>query len=262
MHKCVWFILGIVFVIGLVFLSDAQLSEKAQLGRELFHDATFKGTISATAPPGEKKSTGLSCANCHADFDEKANPDGLIRAGHSVVGVPHRGEAKGGMIQGADFARSAGGAGFCYEHFLQGVPAAKVNPTAIPAEYAAALMAYFEAISGDNKGTQFTMEMLDADAKKAVGEKLVTMAGDSKKGWELFGRACIVCHPTVRKAGIGPQLVRSRAPRNIDKLMERWAIKIRGGGSLMPFYASDILSEQDIADILAFLRQEIESTKR
>lgn len=256
MRQFVWFLLSGALMMSLALVTHAQLSEKAQLGRELFHDPTFKGTLEP------KKATGLSCASCHADFDDAAEPDGLIRAGHSVVGVPHRGEAKGGMIKGADFARAAGGGGFCYEHFLQRVPGDKVNPTAIPAEHAEALMAYFEAISGDNKGPQFTMEMLDNDAKKAAGEKIVAMDGDTTKGWELFGRACVTCHPTARKAGIGPQLVRSRAPRDIDKTMSRWAAKIRGGGSLMPFYASDILSDQGIADIIAFLRAEIESTKK
>lgn len=263
MRKFVSFSLCSVLIIGFILLAHAQMSQmsdKAQLGRELFHDPTFKGTIK----PGPSKSgfaTGLSCANCHADFDDATNPDGLIRAGHSVVGVPHRGEAKGGMIKGADFARAAGGGGFCYEHFLQRVAHDKVNPTAIPAEHAEALMAYFEFISGDNKGPEFEIAMLDDTAKKAAGEKLAAMSGDAQNGWELFGRACVVCHPTPYKAGIGSQLIRSRAPRNIDAAMERWATKIRGGGSLMPFYAPDILSDQDIADILAFLRQELENIK-
>jgi mono/diheme cytochrome c family protein len=253
MRKFVVFGLCGVLIMAFVFLTQAQMSDKAQLGRELFHDPTFKGTIDPS------KATGLACANCHADFDDTANPDGVIRAGHSVVGVPHRGEAKGGMIKGPDFARAAGGGGFCYEHFLQRIPGDKVNPTAIPAEHAEALMAYFEAISGDNKGPQFEIAMLDDDAKKAAGEKIGAMSGDSSNGWGLFGRACVTCHPGPSKAGIGPQLVRSRAPRDIDKAIERWATKIRGGGFLMPFYAPDILSDQDVADILAFLRQELES---
>lgn len=261
MGKFVSFALCSVLIIGFIFLAHAQMSEKAQLGRELFHDPTFKGTIK----PGPSKSgyaTGLSCANCHADFDDQANPDGLIRSGHSVVGVPSRGEAKGGMIKGADFARAAGGGGFCYQHFLQRISHAKVDPTAIPAEHAEALMAYFEAISGDNKGPEFELAMLDPDAKKAAGEKIGAMSGDAAKGWQLFGRACVVCHPTPYKAGIGSQIIRSRAPRDIDKAIVRWASVIRGGGSLMPFYAPDILSDQDIADILAFLRQELENLKK
>ena len=261
MRQFVSFALCSVLIIGFILLARAQMSDKAQLGRELFHDPTFRGTIKTAAGNKQGYATGLSCANCHADFDDTANPDGLIRAGHSVVGVPHRGEAKGGMIKGADFARAAGGGGFCYEHFLQRVPHNKVNPTAIPAEHAEALMAYFEYISGDNKGPEFEIAMLDDTAKKAAGEKLSAMSGDAQNGWELFGRACVVCHPTPFKAGIGPQIIRTRAPRDIDKAIARWGTKIRGGGTLMPFYAPDILSDQDIADILALLRQELENLK-
>lgn len=250
----------VILIAALVYFTQAQqLGEKAQLGRELFHDPTFKGTISP------KVATGLSCADCHADFDEEAEPDGLIRAGHSVIGVPQRGSAKGGMISGANFARAAGGGGFCYEHFLQKVRPDKVNPTAIPAEHAEALMAYFKAISGDNKGPQFEMEMLDDDAKTAAGEKIAAMPGDTENGWKLYGRACVTCHPTPKKGGIGIQIMRpgGRLPRDINKTTARWAKTIRGGGStLMPFYASDILSDQDIADIVAFLREQLEKSAR
>ena len=256
MRKFVSFALCGVLVTAFILFTQAQMSDKAQLGRELFHDPTFKGTIEPA------KATGLTCANCHADFDETAQPDGIIRAGHSVVGVPHRGEVKSWMIKDADFARAVGGGGFCYEHFLQRVSRDKVNPTAIPAEHAEALMAYFETISGDNKGPEFEVVMLDKDAEKQAGEKIAAMSGDASKGWQLFGRACVVCHPTVKKAGIGPQIVRPRVPRNIDGTMARWAGKIRSGGALMPFYATDILSDQDIADIIAFLREQIENTRR
>ena len=257
MRKFVSFALCGVLITPFILFTHAQMSDEAQLGRELFHDPTFKGTIK----PGKTKghATGLTCANCHADFDDRANPDGVIRAGHSVVGVPHRGQAKGGMIPAENFARAAGGGGFCYQHFLQRIPGTEVNPTAIPEEHAEALMAYFEAISGDNKGPQFEIAMLDDDAKKAAGEKLAAMSGDAENGWQLFGRACVVCHPTPYKAGIGPQLIRTRPPRNIDATLVRWATKIRGGGVLMPFYAPDILSDQNVADILAFLRQELEN---
>ena len=260
MRKFVPLSISVLLIAVLVYFTQAQqLSDKAQLGRELFHDPTFNGTLS---PTGKRAATGLSCADCHADFDEAAEPDGLIRAGHSIIGVPQRDSAKGGMISGANFARAAGGGGFCYEHFLQRVPAADVNPTAIPAEHAEALMAYFAAVSGDKKGPEFKIEMLDAEAKAAAGEKIAAISGDAKNGWKLYGRACVVCHPTPKKAGIGSQLVRSRPPRDIDKTIVRWATKIRGGGTLMPFYASDILSDQDVADILAFLRDQMESTAR
>ena len=232
-------------------LAQAEISEQAQLGRELFYDPSFGGTLNP------KKISGLACADCHADFDEDANPDGKIRAGHSIIGVPQRGEAKGGMIKADIFRRAAGGGGFCYQHFLQRVPTNKVDPIAIPEEQAEALMAYFEHVSGENKGPQFELQELDKEAASSAADKIVAMEGDAKKGWKLYSRACNYCHPTARKAGIGSQLIRRKPPSNIQKTLHKYAAKIRGGGFIMPFYSEDRLSDQDIADIIAFLHQEM-----
>lgn len=232
-------------------LTHAETSKQAQLGRELFYDPSFGGTLDP------KKISGLACADCHADFDEDVYPDGKIRAGHSIIGVPHRGEAKSWMIETEIFRRAAGGGGYCYQRFLQRVPDNKVDPTAIPAEQAEALMAYFEHVSGENKGPQFERQDLDKEAKIAAADKILAMKGDAKKGWKLYSRACNDCHPTARKAGIGTQLIRRRPPSNVQKTLHKYAAKIRGGGFIMPFYSKDRLSDQDIADIIAFLKQEI-----
>ncbi|MDE0297308.1 MAG: c-type cytochrome [Candidatus Poribacteria bacterium] len=246
-----------ILCLSLVFSipTYAKMSEEAQLGRELFYDPSFGGTLEP------KKISGLACADCHADFDEEANPDGKIRAGHSIIGVPYRGEAKGGMIKADIFRRAAGGGGYCYQRFLQRVPTAKVDPTAIPEEQAEALMAYFEHVSGDNKGPQFQLQELDKEAANSAADKIVEMAGDAKKGWKLYSRACNDCHPTARKAGIGSQLIRRRPPSNVPKQLHKYAAKIRGGGFIMPFYSEDRLSDQDIADIIAFLHQEMTAGK-
>ena len=53
MRQFVWFSLSVALLMGLVLVTHAQLSEKAQLGRELFHDPTFKGTLEP------KKATGF-----------------------------------------------------------------------------------------------------------------------------------------------------------------------------------------------------------
>ncbi|MCZ6678981.1 MAG: cytochrome c [Candidatus Poribacteria bacterium] len=220
----------------------------------------FGGTLDPYSKPA--KVSGLACADCHADFDEAVNPDGKIRSGHSIVGVPHRGQAKGGMIKGDMFRRAAGGGGFCYQHFLQRIPADKVDPTAIPAEQAEALMAYFESVSGDNNGPQFQMKMLDKDAANAAADKIVGMKGDSQRGWKLFSRACNDCHPTPKKAGIGSQLVRSKPPKDIEKRKHKIAAYVRKGGVVMPFFAADLLSDQDLADIITFLGELSAGRKR
>jgi mono/diheme cytochrome c family protein len=153
------------------------------------------------------------------------------------------------------FARAAGGGGFCYEHFLQKVPGNKVNPTAIPEEQAADLMAYFEHVSGDNKGPQFQLTMLDKEAANAAADKIMSMKGDSQRGWKLYSRACNVCHPTAKKSGIGSQLVRKKPPKDLEKRKHKIASYVRKGGFIMPFFSEDRLSDQDLADIVAFIAE-------
>ena len=43
MRKFVSFGLCGVLIVGFILLTQAQMSDKVQLGRELFHDPTFKG---------------------------------------------------------------------------------------------------------------------------------------------------------------------------------------------------------------------------
>ena len=255
MYRTIVLVLVALFTFSLATIVNAEMSEKAKMGRELFSDPSFGGTLDPA------KASGLSCSDCHADFDESTNPDGRIRAGHSIIGVPHRGTAKGGMITADIFARSAGGGGFCYQHFLQKVPSNKVDPTAIPEDQAAALMAYFEHVSGDNKGPQFQITMLDKDAASAAAEKIIAMEGDAQRGWKLYGQACNVCHPTAKKPGIGSQLVKRRPPRDLEKRKHQIAAYIRKGGFIMPFFSEDRLSDQDIADIVAFITKLIEEKK-
>ena len=255
MYRIVVFVLAALLTLSLATIVNAEMSAEAKIGRELFSDPSFGGTLDPA------KASGLSCSDCHADFDEATNPDGRIRAGHSIVGVPHRGTAKGGMITADIFARAAGGGGFCYQHFLQKIPSNKVDPTAIPEEQAAALMAYFEHVSGDNKGPQFQITTLDKDAASAAADTIIAIKGDAQKGWKLYGQACNVCHPTAKKSGIGSQLVKRRAPRDLEKRKHQIAAYVRKGGFIMPSFTEDRLSDQDIADIVAFIAKLIEEKK-
>jgi len=52
--------------------AKSEISPQAKLGRELFYDPSFGGTIDPN------KASGMSCATCHADFDEEQEPDGVL----------------------------------------------------------------------------------------------------------------------------------------------------------------------------------------
>ena len=238
------------FILFLIFLGTAAKSEitpQAQLGRELFHDPSFGGTIDSN------KASGMSCATCHADFDEEQEPDGQIRTGHSIIGVRNRGKSQWAKVTPAIFERAAGGAGFCYQRFLQRIPESKIDPSAIPEAQAKALMAYFDYISIDKKSPKVKLQGISKDASKITANQILKINGNVKNGWKIYARACASCHAKPKKGGIGPQMVKSRPPANLQKRLHKIASYVRAGGYTMPAMGVEKLSDQAIADILAFI---------
>ncbi len=233
-----------------VTLGQAEISEQAKSGRHLFYDPSFGGSVDP------RKATGFSCASCHADFESK-NSDGLIRSGHSIIGVPNRKESQWEKVTPGLFQRTAGGAGVCYQQFLQAIPAKKVDPVAIPEDQAKALMAYFNYITQKVSLPQpeFTYAPLSREEARTEGDNILKLEGDKNRGWKLYGRSCANCHAGPKKRGIGSQLVRSRPPANIQARLHKIASYVRQGGYLMPAMGKDKLSDPDVADIIAFLEQ-------
>ena len=71
----------------------------------------------------------------------------------------------------------------------------------------------------------------------------------------MYKRACNFCHPNGNE-GIGESLRKSTKE---NKVVARI---IRAGKGHMPFFSMDKLSDQDVCDIVAFLRVEILATKK
>ena len=237
--------------------SQAQMSADAKVGRFLFYDPSFGGSVDPL------KATGLACSSCHADFDEKEKSDGLIRCGHTIVGVVNRQKSQWKQITPETYQRTAGGAGVCYQQYLQAIPPSAVDPLAIPESQAKALMAYFdyvtkqESSSAGYAGPKFTYAPLAPEEAKLAAQKIMKLNGDRDRGWKLYGRSCATCHSGPKRGrGLGTRLVRARPYANLKSLQARLlriAIFVRHGGPMMPAMGEDILSDQDDADISAFL---------
>ena len=227
-------------------VAKSEISSQAQLGRELFHDPSFGGTIDSN------KASGMSCATCHADFDEGKEPDGQIRTGHSIIGVRDRGKSQWAKVTSAIFERAAGGAGFCYQRFLQRIPERKIDPSAIPEDQAEALMAYFDYVSIGKKSPKVKLQGLSKDASKIAADQILKINGNAKNGWKIYAKACASCHAKPKRGGIGPQMVKSRPPANLQKRLHKIASYVRAGGFTMPAMGVEKLSDQAMADILAF----------
>ena len=199
---------------------------------------------------------GLSCFDCHADFDESRQKDGLIRSGHSLYNAARRktfwGQEPDSPNVYPDISHAAV---ICVEHFMR-------SPDKLTAQQRLSLQAYLQSI---NRLSEAPALALSPGADK-TGEYAHFDGGDRIRGRQLFYAACHVCHPNGN-AGI------ASLPLAKDKDPSYYARKIREGdglgavlagidpnaydpksGEFMPFFGADILTNRDIRDLIAHIK--------
>ena len=200
-----------------------------------------------------------ACASCHTD-GQPATKDTRLRSGHTLAGVTSRPSTWNGQFKGDALQKNAYGATMCavmYQH--KGDDMATVMPKAD----IDAMNAYLDAIK--NAPGAMTSELkiewvtkpkvtdkdkLDEKAANAAAKAILRLPGDAASGKDIFSHTCAYCHAMHEKK-VGPAL---------DKGFEdptSGARAIRVGSDAMPFHAKDILSDQQIADIIAYIQQEL-----
>lgn len=214
---------------------DARL---ARNGERMFRDRGFGRT-------------GVACADCHSEADESVRVEGRIFAGHSVVGAAGRTSVWNGTYTGPDVAATAAGAAQCAHQYQE--RGASIRDALAPEEREA-LLAFFSAISTGDEAKKIPW-----DAPARPGERtyvkevfireieaITTRSGDAERGRELFGAACAFCHGEDA-AGSGPTL------RRLHQHADRLPWIVRAGRDAMPFFSRDRLSNQDVADLWAYV---------
>lgn len=213
----------------------ATLEKLAQRGQEIFRDRSL----------GE---AGVACMDCHADYDEDGKTDGRIRAGHSILGAHRRAQTWNGEFTGDALRRTAAGAAKCaYQFQARG----QNVETALSAEEAEALMAFYEYVSPQDEPPMLNWTAVtypgdpdfDEEAFNTELAVIESLRGDAARGERVFGMACAFCHDN----GLGPAV--RKLKRKADKLPRT----VRGGDETMPFFSRDKLTDQDIADLKAFI---------
>ncbi|MCS7228720.1 MAG: c-type cytochrome [Candidatus Kryptonium sp.] len=225
---------------------NIKLPEDVKRGREIFYDSNY-GT------------TGLACANCHADFDDVTYPDDKIRPGHNLIGAHRRKITWYGKFRGETLKITAGGAGLCIVLYQKKEGA--VNPLkALSPEDSQALLAYFEFISGEIEVEKLTSQPLvlpwdDETTRKEkinrIKDKILNLSGNPENGAIIYEKACEQCH--LEEINIGPPILFTQKI-TAEKIIEM----IRAGSSAssetpMPFFTPDKLSDQEIADLIAYI---------
>ncbi|MFN3134407.1 MAG: c-type cytochrome [Candidatus Kryptonium sp.] len=224
---------------------DIKLPEDIRRGYEIFYDPNYG-------------STGLACANCHADFDDVNYPDDKIRPGHNLIGAHKRKVTWYGGFRGDALNITAAGAGLCVVMYQKKY--GTINPLKVlTPEDAQALLAYFEFISKDSAIEKLTSqpivspweeESIRKEKIRQIKEKILTLSGVPENGAIIYEKACAQCHS--EEIDIGPQIFRPEITQ--EKIIEM----VRAGSPAsdetpMPFFTPDKLTDQEIADLIAYI---------
>lgn len=100
-------------------------------------------------------------------------------------------------------------------------------------------------------------EMKRIEAAKQMGEARQQSNSTNLTGEQIFYRSCNTCHPSGKK-GMGPRLdqVNEHYPEDVQL-----AALIRKGKGMMPPQAKDDLNEDELKNIMAYVRTLSESLK-
>ncbi len=224
-----------------------SFSDKAKKGQAIFYNTSF-GKIKA------------SCAMCHSD-GTNTTKDAHTRAGHTLAGVTSRTATWNGMYKGDDLQKNAYGARLCasaFQHRGDGDLNKALTQDEVESliEYLTALNATPGAITKNltiqwvAKPTFKDDQQPDEKLVKPAVKAIMKLPGDPAKGQVVFQSTCSNCHDLKAKK-IGPSMVDAATD------MSYVAQSIRTGSSAMPFFSKDILNDQQIADVIAYIQSSL-----
>jgi mono/diheme cytochrome c family protein len=222
------------------------LSGPGAYGQKLYYSTTY----------GKIK---VSCSSCHADGTPTTKDD-RIRPAHTLAGVASRTATWNGAFKGDDLKKNAYGATMCAVMYLHKGDDMK---SVMPQPDIDAMNAYFDAIKGNagamtsnlkiqwvTKPAIHEEDKIDQKAADAAAKAIMKLPGDPTAGKTVFDHSCAYCHSMTEKKA-GPPM---------KKAMEnpmQGAKAVRCGSDAMPFYAKDVLSDEQIANVVAYIQEQI-----
>lgn len=198
--------------------------------------------------------TNFACATCHA-LSEPAS-DGLRRAGHPIGDALRRQSYKNGQLN--TFLEAAN---TCLTDWLD-----IQTPWTESTEEYSALVAYIEDQDTDNGAVQDVSFTITGESVPIEADN-----GDVNRGQTAFNATCASCHGEDALGGLDVGFALS----GFDNSPEQIAKKVRTSGpssadqpnsvyngltgGRMPFWSLERLSNQELGDIIAFLRSTVDN---
>lgn len=190
----------------------------------------------------KSKENNIACADCHGDGSNSANT--LTKFFTKVNGADKRESTFLGKFKGPDVAANAGGATYCYATYMK-------MKTPLTAEQISALNSYYSSLP-DPAGAQayktIALPEKDKSKLKAAQQKIMALTADAAAGEKKFNEACGLCH--------GDKATVKKVPDIFDEFegnVKSITYNVRFGDGAMPFFHEDGLSDQDLADIAAYI---------
>ncbi len=192
-----------------------------------------------------------ACATCHR-ARAADRPDAIL-PGALLAGSTRRPSFWGGSIVALEDA-----VGLCFEKFMRG---GRFDPGGTDA---IALYAYLDALSAGPDAVTSAVPFTIPIATQPPGP------GDAARGEPLYRRACAYCHGAPRRTAPAPVTSASLLPADTEAehtraegytsetLAQVFVEKSRHGSFLglagvMPPFSTETLTDQDLADIVAYL---------
>lgn len=205
---------------------------KGAAGREIFYMRSTENNI--------------ACADCHSDGTNSSNPE--TKYFSPVAGADKRPSTYHGKFKGDEVAKNAGGATVCWESYLR-------MKTPMTQDQITALNEFYESLEGADSSTEMVYETIalperDKSKLKEVQKSIESLKGDPVKGEQTFKNACALCHGDNSKIKKVPHIL-----EDFEGNVKSVVYNVRLGDGAMPFYKSNSLSDQDVADIAAYIMQ-------
>ena len=242
-------ILIIVFLFGLIAVSGCSKSDKSSqnIKKEITGQNTPSVELTAKGKEifyKESDKTGLKCADCHSDGTNTSNSHTKYTA--DIFNANKRPSTYCGTFKGDDVSKNAGGAVLCWKSFFK-------MDTPLNEEQIKSLNAYFEFVGKDMEVKEFKFSTIALPKKdkaklKEDQKKIASLKGDKIKGEKLFNETCKYCHGEKTNVKDVTSL-----SDDFDGDLNSIVFQIRIGSKHMPFYPYEIISDQDIADLSAFI---------
>lgn len=228
---------------------ETSASQKKETSETVKEKTESKNSSTGTSPGKElfymkSASNNIACADCHSDGSNTSNP--MTKYFSDIRGADKRTSTYHGKFKGEEVKKTAGGATICWENYLK-------MKTPLTDEQIKNLNDYYASIPSPDSKTEIvytTIALPEKNkAKLKEAQKLISeLTADPVKGEEKFKSTCGSCH--------GENATVKKVPDIFDEFegnVKSIVFNVRFGDGAMPFFNEEKLSNQDLADIAAYI---------